>query len=267
MIKKLYIILILIFPSFLSFSQHWEAAGLIGGLQNEEVSSIATDNDGYLYVTGIFSGESYIGNDTLHAHGIRDIFIAKYNNVNDPIWVKQIMGPNVNNLLFSKIIGFDNANNVYIAGYFFGEITLGNTTYISGGGTDIFIAKFSSNGDYIWSRHEGSSKYEGVTSGSVDNSGNIVLAGFFYDFISFGNYLLFGAGSRDIFLVKYNNMGHIMWAKAEGGNSIDNVTDMTTGPGNNIYLTGYFSASITFRDTTIYSNGGIDIFLVKYNPF
>ncbi len=267
MTRKLYIILILAFTSFLSFSQHWEAASRIAGPQNKEVSNIDTDSDGHLYVTGTFSGETYFGKDTLHAQGVNDIFLAKYNNVNDLIWVKQIKGPNVNNLLYSTIIGFDNANNIYIAGYFYREITLGSSTYKSEGGTDIFLAKYSSNGNFIWGKHEGSHKYEGAISGSVDKSGNIVVAGFFYDFTKLGSHLLFGAGNRDIFLVKYNNMGNIMWAKAEGGNAVDYITDITSGPANSIYLTGYFSEHTSFRDTTIYSRGGVDIFLAKYNPF
>jgi len=177
--KKLYILLIVILSVSPSFSQHWEAANRIAGNQNSEVSNIFTDKDGYLYVTGIFSGEIYFGDDTIYAQGVKDIFLAKYNNVNDPIWVKHFKGPDINNLLHPTIIGFDNANNIYLAGYFYGQITFGNKTYQSEGGTDIFLAKFSSNGDYIWSEHEGSLKYEGVISGAVDNSGNIILAGFF----------------------------------------------------------------------------------------
>jgi hypothetical protein len=93
------------------------------------------------------------------------------------------------------------------------------------------------------------------------------LQDFLYDFTKLGNHLLFGAGNRDIFIVKYNNFGNVMWAKAEGGSSIDYITDISCGPANNYYLTGYFSGYTTFRDTTIYSDGGTDIFLAKYNSF
>lgn len=265
--RILFIILIFAGNVMLSISQHWTELASISGYQNEEAGNIAVDNDGYIYVTGIFAGEAFIGDDTLQSIGIKDIFLAKYDTFNNPIWIKQIKGPDINNLLYSRIIGFDNANNIYLSGYFYDEISIDSTTYKSRGGTDIFIAKFNSSGDYIWSEHEGSYKYEGVISGSVDKSGNIVVAGFFHDFTFIGNKLLFGKGNRDIFFAKYNNMGHFKWVKTEGGDAADYITHMTTGKDNSIYLSGYYSSSISFSDTSLHSNGGIDIFLVKYNSF
>ena len=244
--RILFIFLISLGNIMLSFSQHWAEIISISGYQNEETGNIATDNDGGIYVTGVFSGEAFFGNDTINSIGVKDIFIAKYNNFNDMLWIRQIKGPDVNNLLYSRIIGFDNANNVYLAGYFYDEIAIGNKVYNSRGGTDIFIAKYSPSGNYIWSEHEGSSKYEGVVSGSVDNSGNIAISGFFYDFTFIGNNLIFGEGNRDAFIAKYNNMGHFKWVKTFGGKAADYVSQMTTGKDNSIYLSGYFSSSIDF---------------------
>ena len=110
--RKLFFILFSLGVFSFSSAQHWEALKRIGGMQKEESGNIMVDNAGDVCVTGIFSGETYFGDDTLYSVGLNDIFVAKYDKFNTLLWVKQIHGPAANNILYSRIIGFDIANSV-----------------------------------------------------------------------------------------------------------------------------------------------------------
>ena len=57
---------------------------------------------------------------------------------------------------------------------------------------------------------------------STDISGNVFVAGRFNSpTITFGTTTLTNAGGVDIFIVKYDNLGNVLWAKSAGGSSYD----------------------------------------------
>jgi len=94
---------------------------------------------------------------------------------------------------------------MYITGDF------GSSTIDFGGGAltnaahlDIFLAKFDSNGNHIWSKRFGGSYDDKGYSVSVDSSGNVYGIGSFASSnVDFGGCPLSNAGSYDIYLIKY----------------------------------------------------------------
>src|SRR5690606_28720910 len=70
----------------------------------------------------------------------------------------------------------------------------------------------------------------------------------------------------DIFLVKYNASGKVLWATHAGGTGNDNSNSVSTDALGNVYITGNFmSESITFGTDTLTRKGYSDIFLAKYD--
>ena len=52
------------------------------------------------------------------------------------------------------------------------------------------------------------------------------------------------------------------------GNSWDEATSVAHDANDDVFVTGYFASdSITFGNITLYSNGGADAYVVKYDPF
>lgn len=101
----------------------------------------------------------------------------------------------------------------------------------------------------------------------IDVSGNVLLTGIFTSpSITFGNTTKTNLGQNDIFLVKYDASGNILWAKFSGGLSSDIISDISTDASSNIVVTGYFlSSSITFGKTTLTKTGSAAIFVAKYD--
>ena len=121
-----------------------------------------------------------------------------------------------------------------------------------------------------WAKSAGGAS--GSTNGqsiSTDASGNVFVTGDFnVASITFGTTTLTRAGGADIFVVKYDASGNVLWAKSAGGTSSDYADGISTDASGNVLVTGSFaSASITFGTTTLTNtlSNFPDIFVVKYD--
>ncbi len=71
------------------------------------------------------------------------------------------------------------SSGIYVGGTFDGTLQVGETTLISSGDTDVFIAKFNGNGTYGWSQRFGGSAAETLDGFDIDASGNVFVTGNF----------------------------------------------------------------------------------------
>jgi hypothetical protein len=102
-----------------------------------------------------------------------------------------------------------------------------------------------------------------------DASGNIFVTGAFASpNIVFGTTTLTNSGHDDVFLVKYDPLGNVLWARKAGGIADDDGYSVCTDPSGNVFVTGFFnSPTMTFGATVLNNaHGGTnDIFLAKYD--
>ncbi len=163
----------------------------------------------------------------------------------------------------------DASGNVFVVGGFNSStIAFGSATLTNIGGSDMYIAKYDNSGNILWAKSGGGSTNDWANSVATDTSGNIYVAGYFASpTITFDTTTLTNAGSGNIFIVKYDPSGIVLWAKSAGGtNYSDEAVSVTTDANSNSYVTGYFnSPSITFGTTTLTNTGNTDMFIVKYN--
>jgi hypothetical protein len=77
---------------------------------------------------------------------------------------------------------------------------------------------------------------------------------------------LTNAGYEDIFLVKYDTGGNVVWAKSAGGTDDDNANSLALDPSGNIYMIGdFYSSTLNFGSTTLTNTGGDNLFIAKYD--
>jgi hypothetical protein len=105
----------------------------------------------------------------------------------------------------------DNQDNCYVTGFFDGTNNLGGVTLTnqSVGGSDIFVAKYSSSGALQWAQRAGGSPGN-LNNGrgiGVDTNRNIYVTGGFYGSVNFGNSNLSGPSNEEFFLAKYDSSG------------------------------------------------------------
>jgi hypothetical protein len=166
---------------------------------------------------------------------------------------------------------------VVVTGYFQRtadfDPSAGTANLTSAGGSDIFIAKYNSSGDYLWANGIGGTGGDQGTSLTFDGSGNVVITGYFNGTVDFDPSAitdnLASAGGNDIFIAKYNNSGDYVWAKGIGGTGFDNSYSLTLDGSGNVVITGYFNGTADFDPSAstanITSAGGNEIFIARYN--
>ncbi|MEW5676197.1 SBBP repeat-containing protein [Flavobacterium enshiense] len=126
----------------------------IGGTNDDDVRNIKLDNNGNLYLTGHFSSPILtLGTTTLTRISSQDIFLTKYNTNGNLVWAKKAGNSSYNT---STGLTIDSNNNSYISGAYFSSITFGNLPeLVSQGNQDVFLAKYDSSGNEIWSKSNG----------------------------------------------------------------------------------------------------------------
>jgi Secretion system C-terminal sorting domain len=168
----------------------------------------------------------------------------------------------------------DAFGNVYVAGYYHGlSVTFGSTTLNCGGLNSMYLVKYDPNGNLLWAR--GASDTDGFNQANgvaVDKDNNVYVVGFYAtSTITFGTTTLTNtnSGTEDIFIVKYDGTGNVLWAKNEGGTGNERATSIAPDASGNMFVTGYYgSAIITFGTTTfaLYTPSQDNMFLTKYTP-
>ena len=254
-----------------SFGQipSWNWARSASGNGYDEASTVTTDISGNVYVSGYFSSDFItIGTITLQNDGLsfNDVFIAKYDPSGNLLWAQRA-GSSGNDRGIS--VTTDKTGDVYLTGYFYSPtITFGPFTLTNAGVVgDIFIVKYDSAGNVLWAKREGGPALEIPFSIAIDDLNNIIVAGrFSSNSITFGTTTLNQAGSMDVFVVKYDPSGNVLWAKGAGGGSNDEAYSVSTDASENIYVAGYFTQPANFGTVKLTSAGLTDTFLAKYNP-
>jgi hypothetical protein len=168
----------------------------------------------------------------------------------------------------------DAAGNLYTVGWYtsanitFGSITLTNPGL---GTSDIFITKHSATGTALWAKTFGGSDGEIATSISIDSNGDIYVTGWFSSSnVTFGTQTLTNssAGNSDVFVVKLNSTGNVVWAKSAGGNATDRGQSICVDANGNVIVAGLFiSSTINFGAVNVNhsGSGNNDLFIVKYD--
>lgn len=172
-------------------------------------------------------------------------------------------------------VEIDASGNSYITGYVTGETSFNssNTITSSAGNGDIYVAKYSSAGALVWYKKFGGNYSDRAYDLAIGPDQNIVITGQYFGNVSFGSVNLSSAsGSKDIFLVKLDASGNVLWVRSEGGSQDENAYGVTVDHQNNVILTGQFrgtasigNQSLTSMTDPLLNAPSFDIFISKYN--
>ena len=227
---------------------------------------VATDTSENVYIIGYFYSPTItIGTYTLSNSGDANVFLAKYDASGTALWARSSLGTGIAE---GRSVTTDASGNIYITGDFNSpSFTFGTNVLNNSGGLDIFLAKYDASGNVLWAKSAQGISHDWSNSVATDVFGNVYVAGRFDSpSITFETYTITNLGNENIFLVKYNSSGTVLWAKGAGGISDDWANSIATDATGNIYLTGAFSSpSFTIGTYTLTNTGSHDVFFAKYN--
>jgi hypothetical protein len=252
-------------------------AKTVTGTLYKSCFEVAVDGNGDIYITGMYDGTLLLEDISLTTSGFFDIFLAKYNSNGEILWAESAGGSYL--MDHPMALAFDSNENVIITGSFehtasFGDITV-SSGVVSGGnpnvewGGEAFVAKYTTLGEIVWIKHfPGSHHINRGHSIVVDSEDNIYLTGKYEGDLYLENDTLNSLGSFDIFTLRLDNDGNVIWANSSGGFQDDKPTPAASAidENDNYYFTGYFREDIYFNGQQLTSNGDIDTYLAKYNP-
>ena len=157
-------------------------------------------------------------------------------------------------------ISLDASGNALIVGSFMGTASFGNHTLTSAGGKDVYVAKLSPTGQWLWATSVGGSSTDEGVGIAIDSSGDAFVTGHFSSAsISFGSTSLTnsqGSGDYDAFTAKINSNGTWLWADKIGFTGSDYGTDVDVDASGNAYFTGHFrSTSLNINGTSLANTG------------
>jgi len=189
-------------------------------------------------------------------------------------WVKSFGGTNAD---VGNALAVDAAGNVYSTGYFNGTADFdpgaGTSNLTSAGGSDIFVTKLNSSGNLVWAVRIGGSTADAGNGITLSVSGDVYITGYFSGTVDFDPsaavQTLTSSGGNDIFVLKLDAAGKLVWAKNMGGTSNEEARAIVADAEDNVYTTGYFSTTADFdpdaATQTLTSSGSFDIFISKLN--
>jgi len=207
---------------------------------NDWAYAIATDANGYIYVTGPSRG---VDTDN-------DCATVKYDSLGNELWVARYNGP-ASGSDWVGAIAIDGRGDIYITG---------NSDGV-GTDKDYITIKYDSLGNELWV-----ARYDGPASGrdharrlATDASGNVYITGYSE-----------GVGTHeDYATIKYDSLGNELWvARYDGPTSgEDDAHALDVDADGSVYITGRSRGVGTYDDyaTIKYDSSGNEVWVIRYD--
>ncbi len=200
----------------------WEKT--FGGIYSDYSESVQQTSDG---------GYILAGSTTSYGAGQSDAYLVKTDAAGNAEWEKTFGSS-----------GVDSAHSVgqTIDG---GYILAGSTNSYGAGLSDAYLVKTDAAGNAEWEKTFGGSNYDHAYAVQQTSDGGFILAGYTQSY---------GAGGRDVYLVKTDAVGNAEWEKTLGGSNYDHAYSTQQTSDGGYILAGY---------TESYGAGSLDVYLVK----
>jgi len=177
-------------------------------------------------------------------------------------------------------VSHDSKGYLYLAGKYDGAPTLGTFTLPNSSLEDVFLAKCSPTGTFLWVTAGGSSAVDELCDLVVNGNGDAFILGSYVNTMTLGNTTVSGSSSssstRHMFLSRIDSSGNVLWATStNAGNPSATISPrhLSKDVHGNLYASGTFvGPAISFNNNVSLSYnynsafyGDPNSFFVKYN--
>ncbi|ASJ03056.1 hypothetical protein A3L09_07205 [Thermococcus profundus] len=192
----------------------WDGALAVGIAPNGDIIVA-----GYTYSFGASSVDlSKNGHDLLKkfAHG-GDFWVLRLDENGNVKWQKTYGGSD-----------YDGAHSVAIANN--GDIIVaGGTSSFSASKVDVWVLRLDSKGNVKWQKTYGGSDYDSASAVAITDDGGIIVA---------GHTESFGAGGKDVWVLRLDENGNVKWQKTYGGTKDDEANAVAIASNGDIIVAG-----------------------------
>lgn len=273
------ILLLLIF-SFSVYGQNVEWLVSSGGVKSDKGTKVVHDAQGNSYITGYYNEEANFGsiNTGFSFQQSKEAFVAKIDPQGNFLWETHGL-----NFYDDRGLGLtvDGNGNVYITGTCWGgldwpPLSVYNSTSWS---DQIFVTKIDPNGNVLWMKNAGNDQFDSFLYNddhgqdlAVDANNNVFITGFVSQYwdqpgvATFDNITLnLNPYDSLAFVGKLDDQGNWQWVETFGGIYAQRDNAVTVDTEGNVYVAGGFVETQDFGTETLTSQGGMDIYVIKYD--
>ena len=248
-----------------------------GGSGKDNGRNIVVNSAQEVYTTGWFYDtvdfDPGVNYEDRISKGVSDLYVLKIKSNGEFGWVNIISGKKD---VFPLNIGIDPDENIYTTGAFYDTVDFNPGTgvdiKISLNLRDAFVQKIDADGAYLWTSTFGGLSHARGWALGFDNTGNVYAGGEFADTADFdpgsGVFNLISNGASDVYILKLNSSGNLVWARGFGSSKSDYAFAIDVDAYENVYTGGRFQDTADFDpglDTFILENNGADAFIQKLN--
>lgn len=233
----------------------WEKS--LGYAGSDSAFSVTqTQDNGYL-ISGVLdvSASNGAGNNraNMQRHAGGDYWVIKLNPLGELEWSRYFGGTYSDTAYGAAQT--QNGNYLIIGSSDSNDVDINNNK----GSYDFWTIKLSSSGDLIWEKSFGGSEIDEAKAIAATNDGNFLIVG---DTRSNDTDVSTNSGAADVWIIKINPEGELLWEKTFGGSSFDSVQAIHKTQNNEFIVAG--NSRSTDGDLTK-NNGQNDAWLFKIN--
>jgi hypothetical protein len=214
----------------------------LGSGSAEGAWAVASDGVG-----GVFVGGWTLGSLAAGQAGGGDVWFARYDGAGNQLWIQQF-GTSLEDGVSSA--SPDGSGGVYLVGNTAGNLAGPN----AGGYSDIWLGRYDSMGNSLWTRQFGTNETERPQAAAADVSG-VYLGGF-----TWGSLAAPHAGQYDAWLARYDGAGGQAWIRQLGTSAQDNLSALAPDGLGGVFAAGYTDGRL--GGTKI---GSTDAWLARYD--
>lgn len=248
-------------------------ARAFGGTRGDFSRGISVDKACNIYICGTFQSAALaLDNITLSSSDtLGSVFLAKFDSAGNALWARSGGGASADHAM---AVACDNTRNVYVMGVNESSVfTLGSFSLNAGNAPGkIFTARYDSSGVIKWLRGGGCPNSCGTDEPydlAADSTGAYITGSFKSNSLDWGDTMIFNSswGAADIFFLKYDTVGSVVWAQVAGKASSHEIgRAIETDNYGHFYLSGGFSGSqLTLGTITLSNTSSGNAFLAKYD--
>ena len=233
-----------------------------GTVLYDEAYDVIKTKDGNLVVAGHSNGGGW---DKDEASVETDFWVFKIDPLGQIIWQKTI-GGNLTDYLPVIIETSDGGLLVGGSSNSYASLDTDTPGYKSEDGRglrDYWIVKLDSEGNLQWDRTFGGNKQERLTA-LAETSDGYIVGGYSESGIS-GDKTIASMEGRDVWLLKVDKDGSLLWQRAYGGNSTDELSAIVPSQSGGFIL-GVYSRSTISEQKSEPPRGSGDYWVLEIDP-
>lgn len=235
----------------------------MGSVSKDYVTGMTIDENNHLYLIG--RSNYPINFDSLSCNP--GSFIMSFDSSGDGVWLKNLSSYFQGVYDYIPIKIKYNNNQLILTGEISRDSALIDTLHVLHiGYNSNTVCAFDLSGNIIWAKSAKCPNASILWALSIDNIGNIYIAGTYTDTLIYENQVLnTNLNQTNMYVMKLTSTGDYIWHKVFMSNDWSLITDIEASPTSSLILTGILRDTVTFDTLQVIPSVIGELFFASYD--